>query len=144
MINQTTQAQAKIRVQMKRRLRILGAAFNNESPTIELALLLRKLDPDFDFRPNIKFDLYEYDKVNNPKYTAEPIEFKGTPLEFLVTQESQLNKRTAEAIQGLANNLVWFLNDGWDKESAMKEVFSKSAHSTSPVKELVMKSIKAN
>ena len=137
----TTQAQAKDRVTMTRRLRVLGFTFSNDLPTIELALMLRDADPAFDFPENIKIDLYDYDRDNNPKYTAKQIQFEGTPLEFLITSNSQLNQKTAKSIQSLVDSLVWFLNDGWDKDDAIKQVFSETAHNTPEVKKLVLDTV---
>lgn len=136
----TTQSQAKDRVTMKRRLRVLGFVFRNELPTIELALMLRNADPSFVFPVNIAIDLRDYDRDNNPKYTAKQIQFKSSPLSFLVNG-SQLSKATMESIQSLANNLAWFLNDGWDKDAAVAQVFSETSHNTPAVKELVLKTV---
>lgn len=136
----TTQSQAKDRVTMKRRLRVLGFVFRNELPTIDLALMLRDADTSFTFPVNIAIDLRDYDRDSNPKYTAKQIQFKGSPLSSLVNG-GQLNQRTMESIQSLADNLAWFLNDGWDKCAAIAQVFSETSHNTPEVKELVLKTV---
>jgi hypothetical protein len=136
----TTQAQAKDRVIMKRRLRVLGFVFRNELPTIDLALMLRNADPSFVFPVNIAIDLRDYDRNNNPWYTAKQIQFETSPLSFLLNG-GQLNQRTMEAIQSLGDNLAWFLNDGWNKDAAIAQVFSETLHSTPEVKKLVLKAV---
>jgi hypothetical protein len=136
----TTQAQAKDRVIMKRRLRVLGFIFRNELPTIDLALMLRNADPSFVFPVNIAINLRDYDRDNNPQYTAKQIQFEGSPLSFLLNG-GQLNQQTIESIQSLADNLAWFLNDGLDKDATIAQVFSKSSHNTPAVKELVLKTV---
>lgn len=146
----TTQSQAKDRIIMKRRLRLLGVAslrysptMNqafNELPTIELALILRDADPSFSFPVNIAIDLRDHDRDNSPKYVAKQIQFDVSPLSYLLNG-SQLNQRTMESIQSLADNLSRFLNDGWDKEAAIAQVFSETSHNTLAVKELVLKTV---
>ena len=140
MIYTTTQSQAKNRVAMKRRLRVLGFVFPNELPTIELALMLRDADPSFIFPVNVAIDLRDYDRDSNPEYTTKQIQFEGSPLSFLLNS-GQLNQMTMKSIQFLADNLVWFLNDGWDKSAATAQVFSETLHNTPEVKKLVLKTI---
>jgi hypothetical protein len=136
----TTQFKAKDRVIMKRRLRVLGFVFRNELPTIDLALMLRNADPSFVFPVNIAIDLRDYDRDNNPQYTAKQIQLETSPLSFLL-DGGQLNQRIIESIQSLADNLVWFLNDGWDKDAAIAQVFSETSHNTPEVKELVLRTV---
>lgn len=129
----TTQAQAQDRVIIKRQLRLLGATVENNDSTINLALTLRALNPQFVFPVNVAIDLANYDRTNNPKYTAKTVNYDGG--------NSILNQRIAKSIQNLANDLAFFLNDGWDKESAINQVFSSSAHNTPFVKALVLEAV---
>ncbi|MGL5134281.1 MAG: hypothetical protein ACRC78_17285, partial [Planktothrix sp.] len=86
-------------------------------------------------------DNSKYDRDNKPKYIIKQIQFEGTPLEFLVTSNSQLDRKTVESIQSLVNNLVWFLNDGWEKDDAIEQVFSETSHNTPEIKKLVLKTV---
>ena len=130
----TTQAQAQDRVIIKRQLRLLGATVENHDSTINLALSLRALNPEFVFPVNVAIDLADYDRKNSPKYTAKTVNADWVG-------NSALNQRIAESIQNLADDLAFFLNDGWDKESAINQVFSSSAHNTSFVKSLVLEAV---
>jgi hypothetical protein len=129
----TTQAQAKDRVIIKRNLRRLGATFGNDDTTIDLALALRKLEPSFVFPVNISIDLHDYDRVHSPKFTASQIDYDGG--------SSQLNQATAQSIQNLADDLAFYLNDGWDQLEAISHVLSTFAHNTPFVKELILRSV---
>lgn len=129
----TTQAQAQDRVIIKRQLRLLGATVKNQDSTINLALSLRALNPEFIFPVNVAIDLAEYDRKNSPKFIAKAVNYDGV--------NSTLNQRIAESIQNLADDLAFFLNDGWDKDSAINQVFSSSAHNTPFVKALVLEAV---
>ena len=129
-----TQPQAKDRLIIKRQLRLLGATVENNESTINLALALRALIPEFVFPVNVAIDLTDYDRANNPKYTAKTINTDWVG-------NSALNQKIAVAIQNLADNLAWFLNDGWDRESAIHQVFSNSDHRASFVKALVLEAV---
>ncbi len=129
----TTQAQAQDRVIIKRQLRLLGATVENQDSTINLALSLRALNPEFVFPVNVAIDLADYDRNHSPKFVAKTVNYDGG--------NSALNQRIAESIQNLADDLAFFLNDGWDKESAINQVFSSSAHNTPFVKALVLEAV---
>jgi hypothetical protein len=129
----TTQAQAQDRVIIKRQLRLLGATVENQDSTINLALSLRALNPEFVFPVNVAIDLADYDRKHSPKFVAKAVNYDDG--------NSALNQRIAESIQNLADDLAFFLNDGWDKDSAINQVFSSSAHNTPFVKALVLEAV---
>jgi hypothetical protein len=122
----TTQAQAKDRVIIKRQLRLLGMPVYNDATTISLALALRKLSPEFVFPVNVAIDLADYDRATNPKYIAKPVKFCAGK---------------SVAIQNLADDLAFYLNDGWDEKSAINQVFSNSAYDTDYIKSLVLEAV---
>lgn len=74
----TEQERAKDRVIIKRRLRVLGVTcFDSNAPTLDLALTLKNLEPDFIFPPKVQAMIDEHFKPDSLVYLVK-LETKRT------------------------------------------------------------------